>query len=130
MRVGLARHANTIPRPGRKEISTETNGPHAQPAQPAHPPLGWTIALAVYRPEKAKDTGAAVVICPGGGYNILAMDLEGIRDVILPDDMKDLRNKVTDAKAFDHGMPPNSTPPPAMFIPAMLPWHCDGPQIP
>ena len=35
--------------------------------------------LAVYRPEKAKDTGAAVVICPGGGYNILAMDLEGRR---------------------------------------------------
>jgi acetyl esterase/lipase len=32
--------------------------------------------LTVYRP-KAKDTGAAVVICPGGGYNILAWDLEG-----------------------------------------------------
>ncbi|MGB0580337.1 MAG: alpha/beta hydrolase [Limisphaerales bacterium] len=33
--------------------------------------------LSVYRPKKAKDTGAAVVICPGGGYNILALDLEG-----------------------------------------------------
>lgn len=33
--------------------------------------------LSVYRPQKAKDTGAAVVICPGGGYNILALDLEG-----------------------------------------------------
>ena len=31
--------------------------------------------LTVYRP--AKDTGAAVVICPGGGYSILAWDLEG-----------------------------------------------------
>jgi acetyl esterase/lipase/ubiquinone/menaquinone biosynthesis C-methylase UbiE len=33
--------------------------------------------IAVYRPPKEKDTGAAVVICPGGGYHILAMDLEG-----------------------------------------------------
>jgi acetyl esterase/lipase len=33
--------------------------------------------ITVYKPEKEKDTGAAVVICPGGGYNILAMDLEG-----------------------------------------------------
>jgi acetyl esterase/lipase len=33
--------------------------------------------ITVYAPEKAKNTGAAVVICPGGGYSILAMDLEG-----------------------------------------------------
>jgi acetyl esterase/lipase len=33
--------------------------------------------LTLYRPSKHKDTGAAVVVCPGGGYNILAMDLEG-----------------------------------------------------
>ena len=33
--------------------------------------------LAVFRPAKEKDTGAAVVICPGGGFNILAYDLEG-----------------------------------------------------
>ncbi len=33
--------------------------------------------IAVYRPDAAKDTGASVVICPGGGYSILAMDLEG-----------------------------------------------------
>ena len=33
--------------------------------------------ITVYRPEKAKDTGAAVVVCPGGGYYILALDLEG-----------------------------------------------------
>lgn len=32
--------------------------------------------LHIYRPEKAN--GAAVVICPGGGFNILAWDLEGI----------------------------------------------------
>jgi len=31
----------------------------------------------VYLPEKSKNTGAAVVICPGGGYWIEAMDHEG-----------------------------------------------------
>ena len=36
-----------------------------------------TPQLAVYRPAKEKDTGAAVVVCPGGGFNILAYDLEG-----------------------------------------------------
>src|SRR5437016_4156457 len=33
--------------------------------------------LTVFRPAKDRDTGAAVVIAPGGGYNILAWDLEG-----------------------------------------------------
>jgi acetyl esterase/lipase len=33
--------------------------------------------LTLYRPPQDKDTGAAVVVCPGGGYSILAMDLEG-----------------------------------------------------
>lgn len=33
--------------------------------------------LAVYKPQADKDTGVAVVICPGGGYAVLAMDLEG-----------------------------------------------------
>lgn len=33
--------------------------------------------LAVFRPAREKDTGAAVVICPGGGFSILAYDLEG-----------------------------------------------------
>lgn len=33
--------------------------------------------ITIYRPDPAKDTGATVVVCLGGGYNILAMDLEG-----------------------------------------------------
>lgn len=33
--------------------------------------------LTVYLPPKEKATGAAVVICPGGGYGALAMDHEG-----------------------------------------------------
>lgn len=33
--------------------------------------------LTLYRPASNLDSGAAVLVCPGGGYNILAMDLEG-----------------------------------------------------
>ncbi len=33
--------------------------------------------LAIYRPEKDKDTGTAVLICPGGGYWDLYWQLEG-----------------------------------------------------
>lgn len=36
-----------------------------------------TPTLTVYKPAADKDTGAAVLVCPGGGYNILALDLEG-----------------------------------------------------
>ena len=31
----------------------------------------------MYQPEKPQNTNTAVLICPGGGYSILAMDLEG-----------------------------------------------------
>lgn len=33
--------------------------------------------LTVFRPAPEKDVGAAVVICPGGAYRVLAWDLEG-----------------------------------------------------
>ncbi|PUZ20159.1 Acetyl esterase/lipase [Chitinophaga costaii] len=33
--------------------------------------------ITVYEPSPEKRTGAAVVVCPGGGYQILAWDLEG-----------------------------------------------------
>ena len=33
--------------------------------------------LEVFRPEKSKDTGVAVIVCPGGGYRSLMMDYEG-----------------------------------------------------
>ncbi|MFD1615283.1 alpha/beta hydrolase [Gelatiniphilus marinus] len=33
--------------------------------------------LEVFRPDAAKNNGASVIICPGGGYKILAIDLEG-----------------------------------------------------
>ena len=34
-------------------------------------------AIAIYPAPADKNTGAAVLVCPGGGYHILAMDLEG-----------------------------------------------------
>lgn len=33
--------------------------------------------LTVFRPPADRDTGASVLVCPGGGYHILALDLEG-----------------------------------------------------
>jgi acetyl esterase/lipase len=34
-------------------------------------------SMAIYSPPSPQTNGCAVVVCPGGGYNILAMDLEG-----------------------------------------------------
>jgi acetyl esterase/lipase len=36
-----------------------------------------TPTITVYRPDPAKDTGAAVLVCPGGGFTALAMEHEG-----------------------------------------------------
>lgn len=33
--------------------------------------------VTVYRPEASKNTGLGIVVCPGGGYNMLAWDHEG-----------------------------------------------------
>ncbi|MGH7226187.1 MAG: alpha/beta hydrolase fold domain-containing protein, partial [Gemmataceae bacterium] len=33
--------------------------------------------LTIYRPAKDKDSGAAVLICPGGGYHLLVWEVEG-----------------------------------------------------
>ncbi len=35
-------------------------------------------AMTVYFPPREKETGTAVAVFPGGGYNILALDLEGM----------------------------------------------------
>ena len=50
-------------KPGDKPVKLLTNVTHP--------------TLSVFRPAHGKDTGVAVVICPGGSYNILAFDLEG-----------------------------------------------------
>jgi acetyl esterase/lipase len=38
---------------------------------------GDVPTLTIFRPDPAKSTGAAVVICPGGGYGFLAVEHEG-----------------------------------------------------
>jgi acetyl esterase/lipase len=53
------------------EEKSEEKGKVTRITNVSHP------TLTVFRPAKDKDTGAAVVIAPGGGYNILAWDLEG-----------------------------------------------------
>jgi acetyl esterase/lipase len=63
-------------------------GPEAdttKPGQDGSDPKNYVIrtgnvshpTLTVYHPPKDKDTGAAVLVCPGGGYSILALNLEG-----------------------------------------------------
>jgi acetyl esterase/lipase len=34
-------------------------------------------ALVVFEPAKQNNSGIGIIVCPGGGYNILAIDLEG-----------------------------------------------------
>ncbi|MFA5264962.1 MAG: alpha/beta hydrolase [Opitutaceae bacterium] len=33
--------------------------------------------ITIYKPAKERDTGAAVLVCPGGGYKIVVCDMEG-----------------------------------------------------
>jgi acetyl esterase/lipase len=40
-------------------------------------PLVTEPSITVYQPPAGRSNGAAVVVCPGGGYNILAWNLEG-----------------------------------------------------
>jgi acetyl esterase/lipase len=53
-----------------KEVFNERSGFYSGVTKPT---------LEMYLPEKDKATGAAVVICPGGSYKILAYQSEGIR---------------------------------------------------
>jgi acetyl esterase/lipase len=34
-------------------------------------------SMSIYKPDKSVDNGTAIIICPGGGYRILAASLEG-----------------------------------------------------
>lgn len=67
----------------RPEVEPEPAGPSVEPVFPEGAPgaLGGTEAdtptLTVYSLPKEALNGAAVVICPGGGYHHLAVDHEG-----------------------------------------------------
>src|SRR6266496_5849827 len=71
---GAAPDAQPLSRP---EIATTTGNDHLVAGRP------WTYVSNVSRPTmtvyspRGKNTGAAVVVFPGGGYWILAIDLEG-----------------------------------------------------
>jgi acetyl esterase/lipase len=64
--------------PGEKgEIGEEKTLPPEGPKQVTRLTNVTRPELIVYRASHDKNTGAAVLVCPGGGYQILAMDLEG-----------------------------------------------------
>jgi len=50
--------------------------PHGAPGALGKEPADIPT-LTIFRPDPAKATGAAVVICPGGGYGFLAVEHEG-----------------------------------------------------
>jgi acetyl esterase/lipase len=73
--------------PGKPPGEAKELPPETDTTKPTDPPVGGRKiikltnvskpTLAIYRPEKDKDTGAAVIICPGGAHIILAYDHEG-----------------------------------------------------
>jgi acetyl esterase/lipase len=58
--------------PPKVELLWKSGAPGAQGAADEDKP-----SLAIYLPNQAKATGVGVVVCPGGGYQNLAMDHEG-----------------------------------------------------
>jgi acetyl esterase/lipase len=62
-----------------KTFELKVNG---KPYEVGGKPTKWLTnvtrpSLTVYRPAKDKDTGVALLICPGGGYHNLGWDVEG-----------------------------------------------------
>ena len=63
-----------------EERDTTKPDPNVPPGHPSYVIRLGNVSrptIAVYKPPSDQDTGAAVVVCPGGGYSILAMNLEG-----------------------------------------------------
>jgi len=73
--------------PGKPPGETRELPPEQNLAKPDDKPVGdrpiiklgnvSTPTLSIYRPSAEIDTHAAVIVCPGGGHNILAFDHEG-----------------------------------------------------
>lgn len=62
------------PAPGPEDVSTTVNGVAGKPNTNVTNVTNPTISI---YPPKGQDTGVAVVVVPGGGFQILAIDLEG-----------------------------------------------------
>lgn len=94
--AGLALAHAASAQPTRRDIPAPAEPPGAialkAPASPGAPPETWTVSsldnvpvvqnvtqptLTPFLPAKGQATGAAVVIAPGGGFVLLAMDHEG-----------------------------------------------------
>ncbi len=86
--ISTAAEPRTIPLwPGAAPGETGKLGPEADTTTAKDDPIAGrrlirlgnvsTPTITFYVPAAAKNTGAAVLVCPGGGYHILAMDLEG-----------------------------------------------------
>src|SRR5258708_7443769 len=60
------------PKPPQPELLWPGGAPGAQGTEDADKPT-----LAAYPVPQGRGTGTAVIVCPGGGYSPLAMDLEG-----------------------------------------------------
>jgi len=57
---------------------TETVQERGTPDQPDRRIQGVTVpVITVYRPDPDRNTGTAIVICPGGGYSAVVIDKEG-----------------------------------------------------
>ena len=69
---GVVRAAPAAAGEPKVEMLWPKGAPGAKGDKPADKPT-----LTIYLPEPDKTTGAAVVICPGGGYGFVAMDHEG-----------------------------------------------------
>jgi acetyl esterase/lipase len=66
--------------PGAIPNSKESDIKETGGDQPSGLILGVTKpTLEIFLPEKEKSTGAAVIICPGGGYKVLVYQSEGIK---------------------------------------------------
>jgi acetyl esterase/lipase len=65
--------------PGEKGKAAPEQVEHSRPGQPKYVKVTNVSkpTLTVYRPAKDKNTGAAIIVCPGGGYSALMMDYEG-----------------------------------------------------
>lgn len=65
--------------PGEADDSAPEQVEHSKPGQPTYVKVTNVTrpTLTVFRPDKEKNTGVAVVVCPGGGYSALMMDYEG-----------------------------------------------------
>ena len=68
-----------------KHLADEEMGAEVIPLRAGDPPVpaeerdGGASSLAVFLPEAAKAMGAAVLVCPGGGYGFIANNHEGVQ---------------------------------------------------